>query len=79
MRPMDIEACRGLVEMYGIPEGGPVAEWERFDQDKQKRLEHPLQQWVDALPPPQRQEVHLQFRGSGKEAWAQAIFNALWY
>lgn len=82
MKPMDIEACRGLVALYGAPEWAPVAEWERFDPAMEKKLQHPLQQWVDALPPPQRQEVHLSYKynmSNQTEAWAQAIFEALWH
>lgn len=90
MRPMDIEACRGLVAMCGrAPRAHPLPDirqrWGEHAEHAQNQ--HPLQQWVDALPPFQREHVRTTYGAAyapstqeeWDEAWAQAIFKALWY
>lgn len=84
MKPMDIDAVRGLVAMYGgapdhTPQTTTVRRFEDYDNPT-----HPLQAWIDELPPWQVEAIFFKApetptREAWDEAWAQAIYNALWY
>lgn len=90
MKPMHIDACRGLVALYGrAPRSAPLPDIrKRWGDDAEcAQNKHPLQMWVDALPVFQREQVHMHYlnwhanmtQEDWDEAWAVAIYNALWH